>query len=289
MASFSNFGGLEGKWADYAKAKIVVVPAPYDITTSWVKGTEKGPVAILEASANMELYDIETDSEAFRRIISTDEPISLDCSPEEMIGRIAQKVGQHIEKGKFVVLLGGEHSVSVGAVKAHAKHFKGLSVLQLDAHSDLRPEYEGEKFGHADTMSLIKKICPAVQVGIRSMDSGEKKFIDKKRVFFWEQAKKQKGWQKKAVSLLSKNVYITIDLDVFDPSIMPSTGTPEPGGMLWNEVLSLLKEVAKKKNIAGFDVVELCPNPQNKAPDFLAAKLIYKLLSYKFELKKGKK
>lgn len=286
MAYRTNFGDLLGKYSDYAKSRIAIVPVPYDATSTWVKGADKGPAAIVEASANMELYDIETDSEVFRKGIFTGQPLEVNCKPEELAERVAAKVEQHLGEKKFVVVLGGEHSVSIGAVKAHAKYFKDLCVLQLDAHSDLRPEYGGSKFSHADTMARIKEICPAVQVGIRSMDSAEKKHLDRKRVFFAEKMRNDKGWAKAAVSLLSKNVYITIDLDVFDPGIMPSTGTPEPGGMQWYETLELLKAVALQKNIVGFDVVELCPNPYNKAPDFLAAKLIYKLLSYKFEMQK---
>ncbi len=286
MAYRTNFGDLQGKFGDYAKSRIVILPVPYDATSTWGKGADKGPEAIVEASANMELYDIETDSEVFKRVISTDEPLELKCKSEEMAEKVAAKVEAHLNCKKFVVVLGGEHSVSIGAVKAHARHFKGMCVLQLDAHSDLRPEYLESKYNHACTMSRIKEICPVVQVGIRSMDSIEKKFLGKKTVFFAEKMRNGKTWIKRAVSLLSENVYITIDLDVFDPSIMPSTGTPEPGGMLWYEALDLLKEVALQKNIVGFDVVELCPNPYNKAPDFLAAKLIYKLLSYKFEMRK---
>jgi len=282
MAYRTNFGDLPKEFSGYEKAKIAILPVPYDGTSTWGKGADKGPAAIIEASANMELYDIETDSIVCEKGIFTDEPVNESQSPKKMAIAVEQGVKKHLSSGKFVVLIGGEHSASIGAVKAHAAHFKDLCVLQLDAHTDLRPEYLGSNYNHACAMARVKEICPIVQVGIRSMDSAEKKFLDRKRVFFWEQGKKEKNWKKKAVSLLSKNVYITFDLDAFDPGIMPSTGTPEPGGMLWQEALDLLKEVALKKNIVGFDVVELCPNQYNKAPDFLAAKLIYKLLSYKF-------
>jgi agmatinase len=191
-------------------------------------------------------------------------------------------VRYHIEDEKFVVLIGGEHSISIGSVKAHAQNYKDLTVLQLDAHSDLRDEYNGSKYSHACVMARIAELCPFIQVGIRSMDSSEKERMDKKRVFLAKDILNDKNWIKKVVSKLSKTTYITIDLDVFDPSIMPSTGTPEPGGLFWYEVLSLLKAVSENTNIVGFDVVELCPDNRNKAPNFLAAKLIYKLLSYKF-------
>ena len=157
-----------------------------------------------------------------------------------------------------------------------------MTVLQLDAHADLRDEYDGSKFNHACVMARIKELCPAVQVGIRSMDISEKESIDPDKTFFAKDIVDTADWIQNVISLLSDNVYVTIDLDVFDPSIVPSTGTPEPGGLGWYEVLSLLKNLSSAKNIVGFDVVELCPNENNKAPDFLAAKLIYKFLSYNF-------
>jgi agmatinase len=180
------------------------------------------------------------------------------------------------------VVIGGEHSVSIGAIKAQAEKHKKLTVLQLDAHSDLRDEYHGSKYNHACVMARAKELCQIVQVGIRSMDTCEKPRVDKRRMFFAEDIRDKRNWVNKVVSLLKGNVYVTIDLDVFDPSIMPSTGTPEPGGLLWYEVLDLLRLVFRKTNVTGFDVVEMCPNSTNKAPDFLAAKLIYKLISYKF-------
>jgi len=179
--------------------------------------------------------------------------------------------------------VGGEHSVSIGSVRAHVANDADITVMQLDAHCDLRDEYEGSKYNHACVMARITELCPILQVGIRSMDSSEKEALDKNRVVFAEDVCGDKAWIEKAVSKLSDKVYVTIDLDVFDPSIMPSTGTPEPGGLLWYDVLGLLRAVFEKKNVVGFDVVELCPDERNKAPDFLAAKLIYKLLSYKFK------
>jgi agmatinase len=231
----------------------------------------------------MELYDIETDSEVYKVGIFTDKPVTEDSSPEKMVAAVRKRTAGHIKNQKFVVLLGGEHSVSVGSFAAHAEHYKNLTVLQLDAHSDMRPEYHGSRYNHACAMARAKEFAKVVQVGIRSMDLSEKKFINPDNIFFAESIYNDKNWQQKVISKLTKNVYITIDLDVFDPSIMPSTGTPEPGGLLWYECLELLKKVIKRKNLVGFDVVEMCPGKYNKAPDFLAAKLIYKLLSYKFK------
>jgi len=277
-----NFGYLPQEYSEAANAEIVIVPVAYDGTSTWVKGADKGPAAMIESSVNMELYDIETDSEVFKKGIFTEETTGGDISTVEMIDAVHGITRYYLEDNKFVVVIGGEHSVSIGSIQAHAKHFQNLTVLQLDAHADLREEYNGSKYNHACVMARTKELCPIVQVGIRSMDSSEKESMDKAGVLFAKDIYNKKDWIKKVISKLSENVYITIDLDVFDPSIMPSTGTPEPGGLLWYDVLELLKSVCEKQNLVGFDVVELCPNSRTTAPDFMAAKLIYKLLSYKF-------
>jgi agmatinase len=286
MKKLKGFGGLPEAFKQAESSEIVIVSVPYDRTSTWGKGADKGPEAIIEASANMELYDIETDSEVYRKGIFTDKAIRCNAGPEQMVVQVEKRVSRHIDKGKFVVSLGGEHSVSIGAVEAHAKKFKNMSVLQLDAHADLREEYLGSKYNHACVMARIREIAPIVQVGIRSMDICEKRFLDKQNIFLAEDIYNNQGWIEKALKKLSKNVYITIDLDVFDPSIMPSTGTPEPGGLLWYDVLAFLKAVCKRKDVVGFDVVELCPVKHDRASDFLAAKLIYKLLSYIFRAPK---
>lgn len=282
MAQSTNFGHLPEKLSNLDAARIVVIPVPYDKTSAWIKGADKGPMAIIEASVNMELYDIETDSEVCRKGIFTGNAIEGIYFPEKIAEVVTEKVQAYIKKGKFTVVVGGEHSVSIGSIKAHVENNNDITVLQLDAHCDLRDEYNGSKYNHACVMARARELCPIVQVGIRSMDSSEKEFMNKENAFFAKDIYHDRDWIERVVSKLSDKVYITIDLDVFDPSIMPSTGTPEPGGLLWYDVLSLLKAVANKKDIVGFDVVELCPDDKNKAPDFLAAKLIYKLLSYKF-------
>ena len=282
MKEVINFGYLPEEYSDPENAGIIIIPVAYDGTSTWIKGADKGPTAIIEASANMELYDIETDSEVYRKGIYTEDTITREITTTEMINAVNGTVQYYLEKNKFTVVIGGEHSVSIGSIKAHAEHYANLTVLQLDAHADLREEYNGSIYNHACVTARIKEFCPVVQVGIRSMDSTEKESMDKNRTFFAEDIYNNTDWIKKVISILSDNVYITIDLDVFDPSIMPSTGTPEPGGLLWYDVLALLKAVSNKKNVVGFDVVELCPDDRNKAPDFMAAKLIYKLLSYKF-------
>ncbi len=277
-----NFGGLPAEYSDYKNSKIVILPVPFDKTSSWIKGSAKGPGAIIKASGNMELYDIETDSEVCKKGIYTAEEI-VAASSREMIGKVNKKVTEFLSDRKFVVVLGGEHTVSSGSITAHAGHFSNISILQLDAHSDMRDSYEGNIYSHACVMARAKETTKdIIQVGIRSMASYELENISRKNIFYASDIRKSGDWIKKVAARLSGNVYITIDLDVFDPSIMPSTGTPEPGGLLWYEAIDLLKHVSEKRNIIGFDVVELCPSKGNAAPDFLAAKLIYNLLSFKF-------
>ncbi|MFA6073625.1 MAG: agmatinase [Candidatus Woesearchaeota archaeon] len=280
---YYTYGGLGKEYTKKDSSKIVIIPVPYDGTSTWIKGANKGPKALIEASMNMELYDIETDSEVFKKGIFTENEIKGMNTPEKMVELVRKKVKEHIDS-KFVVTLGGEHSISIGPIMAHVAKYKNLTVLQLDAHSDTREEYEGSKFNHACVMARARELCPIVQVGIRSLDAGEK--IDKKRIFFAEKIYDNDKWMDDAIALLSENVYLTIDLDAFDPSYLPSTGTPEPGGMQWYQVLKFLRKVIEKKNLVGLDVVELCPNKNDKASDFLAAKLVYKILTYKFELLK---
>ncbi len=282
MAHRTHFGGLPAEFSKYDNSKIVIVPVPYDGTSTWGKGADRGPEVIMEASSHMELYDIETDTEAYRHGIFTDVPVDEKSSAENMYKAVKQRISDHLGNDKFVITLGGEHSISIGAIEAHVDRFKNVSVLQLDAHADLREEYEGTKYNHACVMARAREMCPIVQVGIRSMDISEKDNCDNKRIFFAEKLVDNKGWIDMVVSKLGDNVYITIDLDVFDISIMPATGTPEPGGLSWYDVLSLLKMVIKKRKVVGFDVVEMCPNATSKPSDFLAAKLIYKLMSYVF-------
>lgn len=264
---------------------VVIIPVPYDATSTWIKGADRGPAALLDASTHLELYDIETGYEVTRKGILTDLPVSEKSSPAKMVAAVQKRVRSHLSAGMFPVVIGGEHSVSIGAAWAYAEKFKHLSVLQLDAHLDLQKEYRGSEFNHACVMAQVKNVCPIVQVGIRSMASQEIENMDSERVFLAENictGKSDTTWIRSVISLLDKNVYITVDLDVFDPSIVPSTGTPEPGGMEWYQALRLLRTVFEMRNVVGCDVVELCPNPHNQAPDFLAAKLVYKMLSYKF-------
>ena len=277
-----NFGGLPGEYTDYQKAQVVVVPVPFDLTTSWMSGTRHGPKALIGASGYMELYDIETKSEVYRKVISTDQDVEAN-NTDELNQRVHERVSKHIDAKKFVVSLGGEHSISYGAAKAHIEKFPNLSILHLDAHTDRREEFEDNKFSHACTLRRISELNDdIISIGIRSLDISELQYLEEKKVFYAEDVFHSMSWVEDVIKLLKPNVYLTFDLDVFDPAIMPSTGTPEPGGMYWYQVLNLLKEVIKARNLVGCDVVELSPNELNKAPDFLAAKLVYKILSYKF-------
>lgn len=277
-----HFGDLPKQYSEFETSKVAIVPVPYDGTSTWIKGADKGPKALLDASANMEIYDIETDSEVYKVGIYTDKPITEDSSPEAMVKAVKARTLSFIDKGKFTVIIGGEHSVSIGTIQAHAQKYQNLTVLQIDAHTDLRDSYEGSKNNHACVMARAKELCPIVQVGIRSMDSGEKVSLDPARVFWAHKIVNCDAWIDQAINLLTENVYLTIDLDGFDPSILPSTGTPEPGGLLWYPTLKFLRKVIEKRNLVGFDIVELCPNTDDKASDFLAAKLLYKILTYKF-------
>ncbi|MFH1841411.1 MAG: agmatinase [Candidatus Nealsonbacteria bacterium] len=266
-----NFLGLDNQ--DYQKAKIVVFPVPYSSTTYWKSGTKEGPQAIIEASRHIELYDIETKKDPLKEGIFTLpflEP-SKD-SPKDTIFQIKKVIDKLLSDGKFPVMLGGEHSITLGAVQSFKEKFSDFSVLQIDAHSDLRDEFEGTKYHHACVMRRVKDLnIPTTQVGIRSMLEEE----EAENIFLAPDLPIDK-----IISTLKEKVYLTFDLDALDPSIMPSTGTPEPGGLGWYEVLKLIKEVAEKRKIIGFDLVELDPIPGLAAPDFLAAKLVYKIINY---------
>ncbi|MDG1915145.1 MAG: agmatinase [Crocinitomix sp.] len=277
-----NYAGIPDLYAKIETAKIVLIPVPYDGTSTWQKGADKGPKAFLEASENMELYDIETESEVYKHGVFLTETISESGSPESMVEAVYTATKSFISKNKFVTLIGGEHSVSIGSIRAFNENFHDLTVVQLDAHADLRKEYDGSSFNHACAMHAASKETNLIQVGIRSMDASELKWMNKEQTYFAHELQEDSYWMDNAIDQMTENVFITIDLDAFDPSILPSTGTPEPGGLFWYETLEFLKQIFRTKNVVGFDIVELCPNEKEKASDFLAAKLYYKMLSYKF-------
>lgn len=277
-----DFGDFPAEYTNEKTASIVVLPIPYDGTSTYQKGSDKGPEALLEASYNLEFYDILTDSEVYKKGIFTASPVIENSSPDAMVKAGTKAVSGFLDMNKFVVTIGGEHSVSIGAINAYAQKFDDLTVLQIDAHSDLRDEYLGSKYNHACVMARAKEKAQILQVGIRSMDICEKRKMDFSRVVFAHEMRNNSTWIEKTCSKLTKNVYITIDLDGFDPAYVPATGTPEPGGLDWWQAIDLISAVNKKSNIVGFDIVELCPNPNHKASDFFAAKLLYQILSIKY-------
>ncbi len=230
----------------------------------------------------MELYDIETGTEVFEQGIYLADAITENRSPEAVVNAVHKITKDYIKRNKFVTLFGGEHSISIGTVRAFNECFDNLTVLHIDAHADLRESYNGSRYNHACAMHEASQTTNLIQIGIRSMDGIEKSFMDEEKTFFAHDMVSDEYWGDKAIELMSNNVFISFDLDALDPSIMPSTGTPEPGGLFWYETLDFLKKVFEEKNVVGFDIVELCPNPADKTSDFLAAKLYYKMLSYKF-------
>jgi agmatinase len=280
---FMNFGGIEQVFTSYQEAAFVVVPVPYDLTSTYQSGSRRGPEAILNASVNMELYDDELRKETYRLGIHTMQPLDVDArGPAEMVGSIHRTLAGIIADRKIPVMLGGEHSISFGAVKAIKDVYPGITVLQLDAHADLRDTYQGTPYSHASVARRISDICPLIQVGIRSLSMEEAQFIKEAHLRSHGVnciAEEENMWEL-ICSDLHGDVYLTVDLDVFDPAVMPSTGTPEPGGLSWKDVLHIVREAAKRCRIRGFDVVELSPIPGMIAPDFLAAKLVYRIMGY---------
>lgn len=278
-----NFAGIEDKYGSFEAAATLLQSIPYDGTSTWGKGADKAFPAFLSALENMELYDIETDSEVYKTGVHILPDITESSSPEAMVKTVYGSAKEMISSGKFPTFFGGEHSVSIGVIRAFSEKYQNLTVLQLDAHTDLRAEYDGTPYNHACAVHEASKITNLIQVGIRSMDSCELAFLNREKCFFAQDIHNKTDWMDRSISLMTDDVYLTIDLDVFDPSIMPSTGTPEPGGLNWYTVITYLRKVFATKNVVGFDIVELAPQEGQKASDFLTAKLYYKLLSYKFE------
>ena len=281
-----NFAGIEDHFCDKEQAKIWLQSIPYDGTSTWGKGADKGFEVFLDALENMELYDIETDSEVYKEGVHILPSITEKSSPESVYKAVYENTKDLLKTDKFLTFFGGEHSISIGLIQAYYEKYSNLTVLQIDAHADLRPEYHGSPYNHACAVYDASKNTNLIQVGIRSMDVSEKEHLNPEKCFFAEDIYGTTDWMDKSINLMTDNVYLTIDLDAFDPSIMPSTGTPEPGGLNWNDMIIYLKKVMSAKNVVGFDIVELAPIEGLSAPNFLAAKLYYKLLSYKFYCKK---
>ena len=285
-----NFGGLEEKFTKFGKSRVVILPIPLEKTTSYIRGTENGPRAIIEASKRLEHYDQEYDCEPSLVGIYTDftlEKANFSLTElDESLRMIEDKIASLVERNKFVVSLGGEHSITPGIIKGFAKALKDdFTVVQFDAHADLRDKYEGEKFSHACVMRRIIEDKRIVQVGIRSLSEEEASFIKSRRLkIHWAGQKIDPAFINLLIKeIKTENIYITFDFDFLDPSIMPAVGTPEPGGYNWEDANYLLSSLIKRKNLVGIDFNELSPLTNGPChPDFLAAKLIYKTIAYKF-------
>ena len=283
-----NFLAIEEKYSSYKSSEVAILPVPYEATTSYGKGTSKGPQAVLDASHFVEFFDEETGRElCFEKGICSVKPLNFKGKKgKAALDYIYNNVMKLIKDDKFVVTIGGEHTISSAVIKAHFDSYQGLSVLHFDAHSDLRMEYEGTKYSHACFAARVAEFTTDItQVGVRAQCIEEAKFIKQKKIrtFYSYEIRNGKygiNWDDRVISTLGKNVYVTFDVDYFDPSIMPSTGTPEPDGFYWSETMKLLKKLGKRKNVVGFDVVELAPRKDFSYPDFLTAKLVYKMMNY---------
>lgn len=276
------FAGVEGEQNKLENASIILQSIPYDGTSTWGKGADRGFHAFLDASKHMETYDIETDSEVIHEGIHIPKPITEKSTPEAVFQRVYSETQKLLKTNKFLTFFGGEHSISIGILKAFYEMNPNMTILQLDAHTDLRAEYEGSPYNHACAVHEASKHSNLVQVGIRSMDRSELPYLHRNQCYFAENMHDTTEWMEDSISKMTEKIYITLDLDVLDPSVMPSTGTPEPGGLDWNTVIQYLRKVFQQKEVIGFDIVELAPIEGLNGPNFLAAKLYYKMLSYKF-------
>ena len=283
-----NFGGIaEDEYSNFADARILIWPVAYEGTVSYGAGTARGAAAIIDASRNMELYDEETDAEVYKLGIHTLAESTATSSPARMIRTLYERARELVKTGKFITMIGGEHSVSAPVIRAHAENYENLSVVQIDAHAYLRESYDGTPHSHASVMARVTRDLkvPAVQCGIRSISAEEARALKElpTRIFWAKDIVGREGWWDEAVDALTENVYLTIDIDGLDPSLVPHTGTPEPGGLGWYEVIGLVRTLARKRRVVGMDLVEYAHAEGADASAFLCAKLIYKSLAFIFE------
>ena len=284
-----NFGGIaEEKYSDFETARVVVFPVAYEGTVSYGSGTGEGAMAIIDASRNMELYEEETDAEVYKIGIHTLAEFTPRETPETMMQALYEQTKELLKSDKFLCMIGAEHSVSAPVIRAHAEKFHNLSILQIDAHADLRDEYDGTPHSHASIMARVVKDLrlPSVQVGIRSISSDEARSLSEglpTKIYWAKDVVGRTDWIDGALENLTENVYLTIDIDGLDPSLVPTTGTPEPGGLGWYETLTLIRKLAENRRIVGMDLVEFAKTENSDAPAFLCAKLVYKTLAYIFK------
>ena len=286
----NNFLAIEEKYSNYEKSQIAILQVPYEHTVSYGGGTKNAPKAIIEASAYVEFYDDEFDKElCFEKGIATIPELDLkDCFDEKMLEKVENQVDELLNADKFVVTLGGEHTISIAPIKSHFKKYPKMSILHFDAHSDLREEYQNTKYSHASFMARVCEFFPPnkiTQVGIRALSKEESIFIKENKINTFFASAIRRGlagtnWQKSVVNTLNKDVYVTFDVDYFDPSLIPTTGTPEPDGFMYNETIEIFRKLKDSgRNIIGFDVVELAPQAGIEHPNLTVARLIYKLLN----------
>jgi len=276
-----NFCGLCEEFSDYKKSRYAIIPVPYEKTTTYLKGTAKGPQAMIEASRYLELYDEELDCNPAEAGITTLKPLNIKDKPEKMVEKVRNACLKVINDGKYPIVFGGEHSISEGLLLALKERHGDISVLQFDAHADLRDSHKGSRHNHACVMARIREHADAVQVGIRSLSDEEAEYVKEKacKIFF---AKDMAGRDRsdEITASLKEKVFITFDIDALDPSIIPATGTPEPGGLGWYESLNILRKVFSQREVVGFDIMELRPTRESGPSDFTAAKLAYKMIGY---------
>lgn len=279
IKKMTHFMDMDDEYLQLDSSKYVLLSVPYDGTSTFVKGSDKGPQAILDASDSLELYDVQYNCEACLAGIYTDQHNYDFSSPDSMVNSVYHRVKHYQQLGKRITMVGGEHSISVGAIKAMSEQHNDLTVLQIDAHADLRDEYHDSIFNHACVMRRAQDYARVVQVGIRNVCTEEQHNIVPENIFYAHQIHQQTEWMDQAVDRLTQKVYISIDLDGFDPSIMPATGTPLPGGLQWYPTIQFLEKVFRSKQVVGVDIVELCPQEGNYVSNVLAATLLYKMIT----------
>ncbi|MCA9304768.1 MAG: agmatinase [Phycisphaerales bacterium] len=278
----TNFLDIAEEFSTAEGSRVHIIPVPYDATSTYRKGADRGPRAMIDASAQVEWFDIETRTEPHLQGIHTQSPVLCESDePADLSPMVGERVGAVLDAGKLPVVLGGEHSVSIGAILAASERYTGLTVLQIDAHGDTRESYHGSTHNHACVMARAREVAGIVQVGIRAIDRSEWEAFEPGRVFFAHEilGSADDSWMEEVLARCTEHVYLTFDLDAFDPSLLPATGTPEPGGLDWRTVNELVRRVCRERTVVGFDVVELCPHEAHHASDFIAAKLVHRLIS----------
>ena len=278
----NTYASIPEEFAKLEQAKIVLIPVPFDGTSTIQKGADKGPDAFLSASNHLELYDIETETEVYQQGIYLADKVEDSVSPESLVDAVHQTTKKYIKKNKFVTVFGGEHAISIGTIRAFDEMFPSLTVLHIGAHANLRKTHNGTSLNNSCALNEANQVTNLIQVGIRSMSANEKTIADTEKTYFAHEMAVDDTWVDSAIDQMTDHVFINFSLTGLDISIMPNTTAPLPGGLFWYETLDFLKQVFAEKNVVGFDIVDLCPTTKQKSSDFLAAKLYYKMLSYKF-------